>query len=112
MTDDLRELDQRCAEAMGYAKDEWGCYTPAGERLSDEDYEQGRWFWEPPHYSTSIAHAWTLVEFMRERGWDFYVGGNKRWEAEFWKPPLTHTREADTAPLAIARAFLAAMEAK
>ena len=71
----------------------------------------------PPLYSSSIRHAWMVVETMRTRGflvrvedWDDF------WEAEFAGPKGAKLKdvkggfsEANTAPEAICRAALEAV---
>lgn len=110
MTDDLRELDKRCAEAMGWEPQAWPkagmVYAPpAGPAQL------------LPCFSSRIEHTWTLVEFMRERGWFWSMnrapGGKLAFHIWRAKPePLGYYEVRDEAPEAVSRAFLAAMEAK
>lgn len=74
--------------------------------------------WRPwPHYSTDIAAAWLVVEAMEARGSALELvdrihlsGTGERWwccfKGKMWGQP----EKADTAPLAICRAALAALE--
>lgn len=75
-----------------------------------------------PPYSTDIAATWTVVEVMRERGYAFEVGCNPDrkktgYESTFWEPyeegkmVRMWEAEAPTAPEAICRAALKALEA-
>lgn len=57
----------------------------------------------PPHYSTDIAVAWEAMEKFKERSWSIY------WERGHWVVEEMHVT-AETAPLAICRAALLAME--
>lgn len=77
-------------------------------------------FWFAP--STDIAAAWQVVERMRDLGWPW---GGARWRVSEWTSPrkaefsaqfeklnVTVGADAETAPLAICRAALAAVEAQ
>jgi hypothetical protein len=65
-------------------------------------------FWHP---DTDIADAWSVVERMRELGYNFSVLGMSSYEAYFDLPGSVgiNIRRGDTAPLAICRAALAAL---
>ena len=129
--DELRELDVKVAEALGCKvrmtdvasawswgqmsqdavcgcdRDEHGCY-PHGT-----DAE-----WSAPdrlrHYSTDISAAWELVERMIRAGWDFEIAMDNEEAEAIFVPDRCHGEtslaRAPTAPEAICRAFLAAME--
>lgn len=70
------------------------------------------------HPSTEITAAWQVVEWMRQSGW-FGLVGHREWGgydgemyAEFSKPDgpePTYWARANTAPLAVCRAALAAV---
>lgn len=61
-----------------------------------------------PSYSTDIADAWLVVEKMRERGFVISATPNQQsWCATFGADSVW----GETAPLAICRAALAAVEA-
>jgi hypothetical protein len=71
---------------------------------------------ENPQYSTEIGAAWEVVDYVKER-WDFdaQVGhaGVGGWYASFTLSGHDYkvfTAFADTAPLAICRAFLSIEE--
>ena len=89
-------------------------------RLSLSHWKDGCGTLMLDEYSTDIYAAWAVVEKMRERGWQFNIfspnseGGE--WEAEFSRPGPVHADElwanevaAETAPLAICGAALAAL---
>lgn len=68
-------------------------------------------------FSTDIAAAWQVVEKLRADGWSFAcIGDGKTWTSVFARevPEIVEpdTVEADTAPLAICLAALAAAEAR
>lgn len=76
--------------------------------------------WEVAPCSTNPAAAWLVVEAMEARGWVPCLKRNierVEWEATFWATPENPAMpravriQADTAPLAICRAALAALEA-
>lgn len=63
------------------------------------------------HYSTNIAHAWEVVERMRELGWTPTMSGmtgGGEWLVSFTAPASGQDVNvfAPTAPLAICRAAL------
>jgi hypothetical protein len=66
----------------------------------------------PPSYSSDIAAAWQVVEHMRTRGWRFEI--HELWEG--WRAIFVlratyaeYQERAESAPLAICRAALAAI---
>lgn len=67
-----------------------------------------------PHYSTDIAAAWLVVEKLRADGWDFNFDHDvgRSAHALFTRRPILSDclfeQYADTAPLAICKAALAA----
>lgn len=72
-----------------------------------------------PAYSRDIDAAWQVVAKLRADGWWFSLTQDNTdiWDAKFWKgepkgwfPTAEAYGTADTAPLAICRAALAAME--
>ena len=100
-----RELDAEIAEKVMGQK----MVTDAGNRVGF------------PHYSTSIADAWRVVERMRERGWHVRVDATDAFavrDAGIASNTCTMhenlpdggyvIQQADTAPLAICLAALAA----
>lgn len=111
-----RELDALVAEkVMGwkrYGRRNSGTWTaPGGFNAS-----AGSW----PTYSTDIAAAWEVVEAMQKKAWvtevsaDCFVDGRPAgFTAHCWyDDDSRHYATADTAPLAICRAALQAMEAR
>jgi hypothetical protein len=114
-----REMDERIAEVMGgdisrgvahhdSAKMAWAVYRGPGEIVGGGI----------PPFSADIAAAWTMVEALRERGVFIDVETtSERYRAcagreggdneDIWV--LTDWFSADTAPLAICRAALAAL---
>ena len=71
MTDkEHRELDAEVAKIMGWKRFHDVYKTPDGKRVYVSDI---------PHYSTSIADAWTVVEKIKAN-WEFTVHSfGKRW---------------------------------
>lgn len=71
-----------------------------------------------PYYSSDPAAAWSVVERMRELGWYWEIVGRSNEPyigAWFYGGPTnpskgTHDGYADTMPLAVCRAALAALE--
>jgi hypothetical protein len=124
-----RELDALVAErVMGLQvqRDQYtaGVKALLGDKRSDDpwDYYIGDTNDRLPHYSTDISAAWLVVERMRQTH-DFELGllakfknGKDLWEAEFTdcatdEAYKSYLAEADTAPLAICLAALAALQA-
>lgn len=94
----LRAIDAQVAQVMGVAEFD----SEIGEQTSGYVV----------HYTTSIAHAWRCVDYMRERGWRYWLydteDGHK---ASFWRPSVAYlmgTSVEPTVQLAICLAFLAA----
>jgi hypothetical protein len=94
---------------------------PSGEFTSivegDWPPADGRIIWNHmPEYSTDIAAAWLVVERMRADGWwpevKYLVDWDNaaKWYAACHRPPHQWSATAATAPLAICRAALAALE--
>lgn len=115
MTSDLRELDRRVAEAMGWEPfQRIPDYTSGALTIINCRVER-----QLPRYSTSIADAWVLVEVVHARGWDYELKSVvDEWGVEIhcciFSNPSGYCWDGhdESAPLAICRAFLAAMEAK
>lgn len=115
------EMDRLVAEkVMGWAIKRH--YQPEGmifhAREDDAIFVDGKmkWWanaWSP---STNIAHAWGVVEKMRQLSWKaFQLSSHdegQRWGAIFMSGGMEARKVADTAPLAICRASLIAMESK
>lgn len=73
----------------------------------------GLWCKPVPHYTTDIAAAWLVVDAMRARGWRVMIYDDmddRVFIVQFGKAGRV-SRNAPTAPLAICRAALAALEA-
>jgi len=104
MTDDWPALDRLVADrVMG-----WSGRVTASEVLAS----QGRMGSFSP--STSIAHAWDVVDAMRAAGWDFDLAvsrdhgrGATAW---FMRAGCEGRCQAGTVALAICRAALAARD--
>lgn len=67
-----------------------------------------------PHYSSSIADGFAVVEAMREKGYRCSLEmalDRKTWWACFWRV-VGQPHQADTLPLAICLASLKALEAQ
>jgi hypothetical protein len=68
-----------------------------------------------PPYSTDMAAAWRVVEHFAADGWNISLGkghGTAEWFANLYHPddhPNDYEADADTMPLAICRAALAAL---
>lgn len=97
------------AESHRSGEAPWSCHARG------DSPDQGG---ETAHFSTDMDAAWPVVEAMQGRGFVFTLryrdsGG---WRACFMTRPTTENRSpsrvADTAPLAICRAALAAVEAR
>jgi len=103
------ELDAACAEAMGWERSTGGWLWRANESGT---HVRSICDWGP---STDIEGAWELVEAMRHAAWDISVRAVVAMpdECSVYKDD-EHGVEievlaiADTAPLAICRAFLLA----
>lgn len=112
MTDELRELDRMVAEkVMGWQLAE--AWTPGSQepwwRKADG------WMVPLPPFTTDIAAAWQVVERMRELGWYYGVSGSiSIGEIAMFRvlgdAALVRSGTASTAPEAICRAALAALE--
>lgn len=122
------EIDVRCAEIMGMPVQIiqlHGLNGPQDHWCLGHDGMGG--LLPIPRFSTDPAAALELVEWMRERGWrcNLANGLDGGWECEFMRPqrpdsPPEHCgitmgeavelyyAPADTLPLAISRAFIAA----
>jgi Phage ABA sandwich domain len=120
-----RALDALVAErVMGWTdirNDHYVLLDPAGVWMGrapqsqpwDSPQDKDRGISLVPHYSTDIAAAWLLVECLRDEGWLLSItpdepGGG--WAVQY-KPKernLHGWERADTVPLAICRAALAA----
>lgn len=118
----MTDLDRRIAEAMGWEDFDkvWGRVW----KKSDGTYDymvDDREYDDPPrwHPSTSWDQAGVVVEWMRERGWRLKLDGpfgiTKTWHAAFSAEDPEERwgvwfDEAPTAPEAIVRAALKALE--
>ena len=112
-----RELDALVAEkVMGWTRDDRGAWVPPGCRPLRNGYYTER----PGCYSTDIAAAWRVVEAMRVAGWYTKVedghDGPPSENPRGWHCRVSRAYDwfegwADTAPLAICRAALAAVGA-
>jgi len=92
----------------GYEDDPWLAQSHEGHMLCCLDVV--------PFYSTDIATAWGLVEWVKERyaGFSLHTRPSGKWMAHVFAPGTIEAwdGEADTAPEAICLAFLAAKEAQ
>lgn len=85
-----------------------------GYDLISESRIAGAWI---PHYSTSIADAWLVVERLCDDGWTFELTNSEQPAAGFWLLGGIRGRwalrysNADTAPLALCLAALKAVGA-
>ena len=105
------DLNRLCAEQMGWREFPYAPEPNQKPRMllpNTEPHADN--LWPIPDYCGSIAAAFSLIQltdhFQTERG---LVGGVWRWRAELMGTDgVWHESGlADTAPLAIARAFLA-----
>lgn len=112
-----RELDRDVAEKVvgwRYREDDGGFFAPGDEWFVDQDGLRVECV-DLPTYSTSISAAWEVVEKMREIGFTYvqieacFDGG---WRVAFGLDPMAIVKSANTAPLAICKAALAAVEAE
>lgn len=114
-----REMDALVAErVMGWDRDVMGCLgAPKGAKEYDTQCHSWIGAWDEngnpnflPHYSTDIAAAWQVVEWMKD--WNFtldWLGSD--WQAMFQtEDDGEFFVNADTALLAICRAALKALE--
>lgn len=113
--------DEECSSATPgakwvYGSEYWAVSVPYVYHSEDDD--EGEYL---QSYSSDIAAAWLVVEAMRARGYSFEVGCNPDrkktgYESTFWEPyekgkmVRMWEAEADTAPVAICRAALKALE--
>ena len=110
-----RELDRQVAEALGWFDIEVIDEFVMG--FNPNEPGQNDWG-QIPHYSTSIADAWTLVDIMVKAGWYPQIAycADKKWECMIMdlEEDVENSvyRHADTAPLAICLAFLKWKEAQ
>lgn len=63
-------------------------------------------FVKPKNYSTDISAAWEVVQKLTDLGWDFRLDGAQKYSVSFYLLGNNANAEADTAPMAIALAFL------
>jgi hypothetical protein len=118
--DELRELDVQVVEALGWTEVSIISGGRDGYVVSDVrgKMPDGRYGYAP-HFSTDIAAAWELVEWMRREGWnitfqirDAVISWPSFRISGYLVQPggIKHiSNEGHTAPEAICRAFLAAV---
>ena len=139
-----RELDERVARARGWHwDDDWGCLIPPEQKAKPgemwtgwhRDHDGDDLHRQPvpgaainrivyngdmskiilPEYSTDIAAAWQVVEWMiTGKPWECYLTHQTDgWDCDFSHPGAmgVMAQTAPTAPEAICLAFLAAIEA-
>lgn len=96
-------------------KSEWSVYLPHAQKAVKSEYDIPE---RVPHYSTSIADAWAVLEAMRERGYiptvNYHVD-DSRWHCSLrFEPKLLaadYFHGYGTAPQAICEAALSAVGA-
>lgn len=105
------ELDTLVAErVMGWTRirqrdnGSWQMTAPTGQESA-----------YVPTFSTDIAAAWQVVEHFVAKGWGMTILSPSHWAEVGWTAwidgEFTHEKaEADTSPLAICRAALAAVK--
>lgn len=113
-----RVMGWKRGERYGNGNGEW-------QRPTDDPKRSGRLTWEQtPRYSTDIAAAWQVVEKWRAKGEGFQLDSlgftgvegetDAAWRCSFMDATdggMEHySAEAETAPLAICLAALAAVE--
>jgi len=113
-----RELDTRIAiKVMGWTRVERSttgiAYPPRPSGFDPARHA----YHSVPHYSTDIAAAWLVVERMKDNGCSLQLhweaGRSRQWVADFVEESdeeFTGEQLGDTAPLAICRAALAAVQ--
>lgn len=122
----LRQIDAQVAQVMGWEVEERRGWWDAEDQCfrASRDNDRGSMtalcyradsavFWhELPMFTSDIADAWRCIDYMRERGWRYWLydteDGHK---AVFWHPgkmDFYASRGGPTAPLAICLAVLAA----
>jgi hypothetical protein len=105
----LHRRDGGSAEYLGTVPDNSFVGASTAKRIPGKTYCV-------PEYSTDIAAAWLVVERMRADGWwpevKYLVDWDNaaKWYAACHRPPHQWSATAATAPLAICRAALAALE--
>lgn len=124
-----REIDAALAQRLfGLPAREWNDDTPCPECGGEMRYCGHRsrcmncdeWRYQAyREYSDTWEGAGAVVEAMRERGFEFWAqmttDESVEWMAAFYPPKKSDAewiRFGDTAPLAIARAALAALDAQ
>lgn len=98
---ELREAVAR--EVMGYAVEHFNKTLARVEPINEID-------WTVPHYESSIEAAWSVVEKMRPWTCQIVAGGDTTdaYVCFDMDGLMSHDAQADTVPLAICRAALAA----
>lgn len=102
------EINEAVAKKLGHSR----CRKPFGSCLASGTHDPMKWHWWPPKgFCTDIKAAWEIVEKHEflvakvEAGW---LAGT--WDGRFFDQHYVDTygdfQEADTAPMAICKAFL------
>jgi hypothetical protein len=110
----LDEVRERHFDPAGFGPTRWAGWVVPGTKNPVFDmmwrYETGL---QQPEYSTDIAAAWQVVEYLKDKqGWFVlqYRQWDKDWYCGFFPPNPPHNTDviAGTMPLAICRAALKA----
>lgn len=113
---ELREINEKVAQRLGWTRND--------DRYRGIQYRQGNMYTpDLPNYAGSIADAWEVVEHLtKDSPYRKYEVGlaHRGFQAHVWitnDPLMPNNRIvadaiAETAPLAICRAFLALEESK
>jgi len=114
------ELREKVARLLGWWVDlHLSAPLVNGVPVADKMYSRGDYHCTPdclPAYEATVADAWEVVEFMRERKkcLRLYERDQGDWFAEFMPTEIGQAYQlgcvASTAPLAICMAFMNAME--
>lgn len=101
----MRELDEEiAAKVMGLSRED---NSKQKCRCDCRGYTCAKCQY-PPHYSTDIAAAWTVVEKLKGFKLDLCFEHDSLWQCVFWNDGIVEA-SADTAPMAICKASLASV---
>lgn len=104
MTD--QEINEAVARELGYKKYHQDIEGAEGYDYWSDGKHQNK---NDLDFTTSIAAAWEIVEFMYEKGTSVILNGaydDRNWECSWITGEVRYMRVADTAPKAICLAFL------
>lgn len=110
-----QELQDEVIEKLGYCMDSQGIWYKHDKNYKDMPLSKGQFFgsyYNIPYYPSDIAAAWELVEEMKNNKCYVYLNYHPtpKWECKIKDTDSFdygwHEGTADTAPIAICRAWL------